>query len=266
MRLIEKKCPKCNASLEFKATDTEVTCKYCRSSFIIEKDNDFNLSGLNNLSSDAYNLVMNNYKQIMGGSKVVFVIAGVFIMAIAITMFVGIVNSHRIFNSRSNSAISNKKNESLSKLGYIEKYSDIDETFIIDLRTGGINALDNKINFYVDSFMPKIVKTWNYKGSYFLTNKDESSSGNQNILYDVYEIILSIDNKNVSYYGVVINSNFKKVDNKVVTLNNTYVEAPRNELKNNKVAFGYISLNSVFNDLVSKKADTYNIEKIGIED
>ena len=38
MELIEKKCPNCGASLEFKDTDTSCSCQYCHRNFIIEKN------------------------------------------------------------------------------------------------------------------------------------------------------------------------------------------------------------------------------------
>ncbi len=38
MKLIEKKCPNCGASLSFNSEDKEITCKYCNISFEIEKE------------------------------------------------------------------------------------------------------------------------------------------------------------------------------------------------------------------------------------
>lgn len=38
MKLVEKKCPNCGASLSFNSTDKEVTCNYCKVSFEIERD------------------------------------------------------------------------------------------------------------------------------------------------------------------------------------------------------------------------------------
>ena len=263
MKFIEKKCPNCNAKLEFKSTDTEVTCEYCRSSFVIEKEGNIN-KDFSDLTNDAFNLVYNNYRGIMGVNKAIFVIAGLFIMFVAVSMIIGVTTSRKKMYSNTNMT-SSKQTQSLDELGYVTSYAGIDEELINDIRLGGINALDNKINFYVNSFMPSIVKSWEYKGSYFLTLKSETSSSSKNILYDIYEMVLKIDDKNVSYFGVVMNSNFKRVDGKVVTLNNTFAEAPRNELSNGKLAFGYISLNSVYNDLVGKNADNYSIETIGLD-
>ena len=38
MRLIEKKCPNCGASLEFNEDDRSCKCDYCKRSFVIERD------------------------------------------------------------------------------------------------------------------------------------------------------------------------------------------------------------------------------------
>ena len=42
MKLIEKKCPNCGANLEFDKDDTEITCKYCDTSYEIQRDPDLN--------------------------------------------------------------------------------------------------------------------------------------------------------------------------------------------------------------------------------
>lgn len=38
MKLVEKKCPNCGASLKFNKEDTSITCNYCKAVFDIEKD------------------------------------------------------------------------------------------------------------------------------------------------------------------------------------------------------------------------------------
>ncbi|MBR2247720.1 MAG: hypothetical protein IKG58_01785 [Bacilli bacterium] len=38
MNLIEKKCPCCGGTLEFKDNDRSCRCEYCKKSFVIEKE------------------------------------------------------------------------------------------------------------------------------------------------------------------------------------------------------------------------------------
>ena len=268
MKLIEKKCPNCNGDLEFKVTDTEVTCKYCQRSFIIEKDNTAKLE------DEAFNLINNNFNQVTGVSKAIFAIVGLFIIGTAIFMFISfsktrdnIVNNGKNnienrTNTNTNTNNDNKESVTLESLGFVTKYDDIPTKLIKDLQESGINALENVIGFYKENFMPKIVNSWTYVGSYFLIPKQTDSRA-INLLYDVYSITYSINKKNATYYGVVANSNFKNIDGNVVTLGNSIPEAPKNTIKSGTYAFGYISLNSVLNDLVGKKADLYSIEYIG---
>ena len=46
MKLIEKKCPNCGASLEFSETDKSCKCQYCHRAFEIERDNDSTVKDL----------------------------------------------------------------------------------------------------------------------------------------------------------------------------------------------------------------------------
>ncbi len=266
MKLIEKKCPNCNGDLEFKKSDTEVTCKYCQRSFIIEHDN------VDEFGEDAFNLIYSNFNQVTGVSKAIFAIVGLFIIGTAIVMFISFSKTRdNIVNNRNNNTenknnintnTDSKQQQTLESMGFVTKYEDIPAKLVNDLHESGINALENVIGFYKESFMPKIVTSWTYVGSYFLIPKQTDSRA-INLLYDVYSITYSINKKNTTYYGVVANSNFKNIDGNVVALGNSIPEAPKNTIKSGTYAFGYISLNSVLNDLVGKKADLYSIEYIG---
>ncbi len=46
MKLVEKKCPNCGASIKFKKEDSEVECKYCHTTFTVERELDDNLKEL----------------------------------------------------------------------------------------------------------------------------------------------------------------------------------------------------------------------------
>ena len=269
MKFIEKKCPNCGGDLEFKANDTEVTCKYCQRSFIIEKENNSDL-----LNEDAYNLIASTALGVFSASRIIFAFVGIiiFIIAIVITIVIANTRTRSTSPSRSNTNTStnnnpitpkdDKEEETLESLGYVTKYNDIGEKLIKEQKESGKNQLDNHINFYVKSFMPKIVNGWTYVGSYFLTSKDNNKT-KDNILYDVYSIVYRINKNNVKYYGVVQTHSYKYVDNNVVSLGNSIVEAPRNTLKDGDFAFGFISNKELLNTIVSKKITDYNIEYIG---
>ncbi len=92
MKLVEKKCPNCGASLSFDSSDKEVTCKYCNVSFEIEHDvNDFidkeKIAKMANnlLDPDTFNLHQKTIKRF--GSIFIFIWAFVFIFILV--MFFG---------------------------------------------------------------------------------------------------------------------------------------------------------------------------------
>ena len=257
MKLFEKKCPNCGAQLSFKKDDKEVTCDYCRKSFIIENEG---LDG--KLDADSFVLVSRTIGIMSGMHFVIFGIALFMIIGISAAMYNNMKNSNKIFKPTQTTIEKEKKSndEKAKELGFITKYSDLTQDVIDRNREGGISALDNTINFYVEHFMPKIVKSWEYVGSYFLVANEMSEYKQNNILYDIYSITYKMDGENKTYYGVVVNANFKTSENGIITLNNTLPSVPRNDLKDGKIAFGYISLDAVFNDLVSKKLNDYKIE------
>jgi len=260
MKLFEKKCPNCGAQLSFKKDDKEVTCDYCRKSFIIENDNPDGV-----LDAESFKLINNTIGFMSGMHFVIFGIALFMIVGISVAMFNNIKNNK--INNNPQPIINNggSKNNAEKDSNYITKYSEIGQDLIDLNRKGGINALDNAINFYVEHFMPKIVNSWEYVGSYFLVRNETSSRMQHNILYDVYSITYKIDGENKTYYGVVVNSDFMRSGDRIVTRGNTLPAVPRNDLKDGKIAFGYISLDAVFNELVSKNID-FTIETNTFED
>jgi hypothetical protein len=250
MKLFEKKCPNCGAQMSFKKDDKEVTCGYCRKSFIIENDNPEGVFDV-----ESFKLINNTMGIMSGMHFVIFGIALFMIVGISVAMFNNIKNNK--INNNPQPIINNggTKNNTEKDSNYLTKYSEIGQDLIDLNREGGINALDNTINFYVEHFMPKIVNSWEYVGSYFLVRNETSSRMQHNILYDIYSITYKIDGENKTYYGVVVNSDFMRSGDKIVTLGNTLPAVPRNDLKDGKIAFGYISLDSVFNELVGKNID-----------
>lgn len=58
MRLIEKKCPNCGASLEFGENDRTCRCEYCKRSFVIERDENIRTNNI----ADRYRLNANKSK------------------------------------------------------------------------------------------------------------------------------------------------------------------------------------------------------------
>ena len=91
MRLIEKKCPNCGATLEFSENDKSCHCQYCKRSFEIERD-------LNDV--EKFNLIYDKIqKPVKTFFFVPFIFAFVIILMISISIFFSIRNQIKDENS-----------------------------------------------------------------------------------------------------------------------------------------------------------------------
>ncbi len=124
MRLIEKKCPNCNANLEFGENDKTCKCQYCKRSFEIERD-------MNDI--EKFNLV---YDKIHKPMKMMFMIPFIAFFVIFIIVFIFIISSF-------NKGIENSDS-------VFEKFND----YIVDKENllTDVNELKNTDIDFIDSF------------------------------------------------------------------------------------------------------------------
>lgn len=88
MKIVEKKCPNCGASLDFKVGERDIVCDHCRRKFAVKYDGvDFAKLSADEVKSikDA-NIDLKPLRNIFITAAIVFVI----ISALSITLFVGI--------------------------------------------------------------------------------------------------------------------------------------------------------------------------------
>lgn len=94
MRIVEKKCPKCGATLDFNVGERDVKCKSCRHKFAVEYDGIPDVSKLAEEALDAINDVSIDLFPIRKIAIVIFIIAFVFIGIIGGVSFLLIMNNH----------------------------------------------------------------------------------------------------------------------------------------------------------------------------
>lgn len=85
MKIIEKKCPNCGASLTFENTDKEAKCNYCGQEFVIENDS------INKPNINIDDLLSKNFKlhkKIIKTFSIVHIFVTIFIIATIVTMTV----------------------------------------------------------------------------------------------------------------------------------------------------------------------------------
>ena len=81
MNIVEKKCPNCNANLEFKVGEKDVKCPHCRRDFAIEYDHEIDPE-IQMKAKDITLKIMNDFERNRKISKVSFVFFVVVFIAI----------------------------------------------------------------------------------------------------------------------------------------------------------------------------------------
>ena len=96
MKIFEKKCPNCNANLEFKVGERDTVCPHCRRTYAVEYDQDKFVDPEVQLKAKDIQLkLMDDYMKARSFSKVFFVIVLVItigMMAFGVVMFINMKN------------------------------------------------------------------------------------------------------------------------------------------------------------------------------
>ncbi len=90
MKLIEKKCPNCGASLSFSTTDKEVTCNYCNARFEVQREvsDIINTERIEQIANDIFNPEnFSLHEKTIRSIGNVFIFIWAFVFIIAIIMF-----------------------------------------------------------------------------------------------------------------------------------------------------------------------------------
>lgn len=88
MKIVEKKCPNCGASLDFKVGERDIVCNHCRRKFAVKYDGvDFAKLSADEVNSlKDINIDLKPLRNIFITAAIIFVI----VSALSITLFVGI--------------------------------------------------------------------------------------------------------------------------------------------------------------------------------
>lgn len=88
MKIVEKKCPNCGASLDFKVGERDIVCNHCRRKFAVKYDGvDFAKLSADEVNSlKDVNIDLKPFRNFFITAAIIFVI----VSALSITLFVGI--------------------------------------------------------------------------------------------------------------------------------------------------------------------------------
>lgn len=257
MKLVEKKCPSCGAGLKFGENDTNVTCEYCNKTYYLQKDEKKSMKVDESHLADAYKFV-NEFGRPLVAKSQSFVFAIGIVMFVAVTM-IGIISFNMINNNDNNKNLFDRFHEE-NKTKYVTKISQIDD---ITLETFNDTSLERIQSLDGSCTMGdyEVTKKWTYIGVYLLVSKEDDG----NILYDVYEQTYKNKKTGVetTLYSAVEYEDLTLSEDGIVQDDYfAWPEVPSYEFEGTSFngAYGYESIEKLYNKLVRSQRADYNIE------
>lgn len=250
MKLIEKKCPNCGASLSFSDTDKSCKCEYCERSFEIERCNDNSSNLSDNFSLSELKTPAKFISAYLIGSYISSIIVGIivfcFIGLAAFCVFKGIsaqMKDNDIF-------LGNKYFSNVSELSN-DDYEAIDNKFEDTFNSSAMGENNIKHYYSQDGDARREV-------IYVASKKDE------NFIIGIYKIcfhdIYHKEDRHTFYVPIVF-ENIKMGD--VNNFKNPQIKAPEFYLNsdNSCYSYGYASLDEAYNNVVVPLEKDYKISK-----
>ena len=246
MRLVEKKCPNCKASLKFNDGDTVITCEYCGSTYHIEKDEKKSAKVDEEHFADAFRFVnevgmpiMKNFTKMQTISMIV-----PFIIFFVIAGFIGFAAYNQMGG--------NEK--------YVTELSQIDD---VSMETFHDTTLESLQHYDGSSVLGdyEIIQKWESVGVYLLVSKDKK----ENLMYDVCK--QTYKNKKTGEETELFAA--VKYDDLTLTSNNVvendyfaWPEVPSYAFEGSSFngAYGYESVEKLYNKLIRSQSGEYKIE------
>jgi len=264
MRLIEKKCPNCGASLEFNDSDKSCKCQYCHRAFEIERDlnvadlaDQFNLSELKGTAGTA--------AKVIGGVVVGHYVIAALIGLFALGMF-GVIgyNAYKHMSTVKNKTADNPIQDILEELedsntllSDVSELSNRDfETIDFDARmeishsAKGVNDSRHSYSLDGSATREKIYIAYKEDSNYLVV-----------VMKGTYKDVFHQESQYTIYMPVVY-QNIEK-NNLSFTLANPKLDAPEYYFGNDKTSYyyGYGSLEEAYNAVVKPLEDEYKISE-----
>ena len=258
MKLIEKKCPNCGASLEFSETAKSCKCDYCHRTFEVERDTkidvsdiakQFNLSelekGLSQLEEPA--------KAMGKAFIIIFSLIFIFIVSVVVLSFHGMSNNKDVFGEEKDNKViaSNIKNIDNSSLKLLES----EASSFNDVKGENSTKYSYKVE---DNEMYKYILAYKDKKNYvFIVQK---------VLYINF---FNNDDKKYVYVPVKYENVYSKLDRFEDSTENiidgSKVDAPEFYLNDEKTSYirgGYADYNQFIEEKINTlKNDGYKISE-----
>jgi len=245
MKLIEKECPNCGASLSFTEKDKSCRCEYCKKEFEIERDSDKAKSLVDQFDLTPIKSAAKVFSIFTIGSFITSFIIFLVVAAIIITVILSIINStskQSIFND--NTTLITEEEELSSK--------DFDA---IDLNSKIIIMKSN------DTLGDYSLKGTPKREKIYIISKD-----NTNTIISVYNTTYQNFFEPDHIYNIYIPVTYEDVKSKnnsiAFSLGKGTIDAPEYyfNLEHSDYAYGYQELDALNTDILNKY-NGYKIEE-----
>lgn len=248
MKLVQKKCPNCGASLSFEKDDKKVTCDYCKQEFLVEKDND--------------DFKIQSEKFAQKTTYTIFSLAAVIIVIGIIIFFFIFTRISKSFDSSSPKLDVGEEKEpivSKPKNTYISEISQIDDKSLDLLKQASVSSLDK----WADVSHGTTKSEWQYVGLYLLNHK----TSNDNELYVVCKSTYTIKKKKIDAYAAISYHDLKLTEDKGVIYTGTgFPHVPMQFLDKKfgdnffgETIYGYYSDKDLYNEVIKSKIVNYEV-------
>lgn len=252
VKLIEKKCPNCGASLEFDETAKSCKCEYCHRAFEIERDNSLDVNDL----AEQFNLnelkgplkVFSTF--FLGSYIITFVIALVIFCFIFGMIFFGF-KDHSNSMKESGSSIVNKK-EIIKDVNDLtnEDYDHIMNDATVKVVHTGEGKSDTNHSYSLNSKLQR--------ESVYVAYKDNSNKIIA-ILSGTYHDFFHQENTYTVYIPLV----YENVKENNIAFSSANIDAPKYYFtpEQDSWVYGYGSLDEAYNAAVKPLENNYKVTK-----
>lgn len=267
MKLVEKKCPNCGAGLSFTENDSSVKCEYCNKTYYIEKDEKKSARLDDSHLGDAYKFLNEVGKPIATGFAFTQIMA-VLVFCVFLLIIGVIIFSIVRFNVQSDDVIDSSTTstnepvielpENDSSVRYVTSLEQVDAISLEVFHDKSVSMLSG---YHMNNKSYTIVGNWEYCGNYLLVSKNNTG----NSFYDIYKHTYKNNktgNKTILYAAVLYSNLTLLEDDTVTSSKNTEVYAPSISLDGDSLnfAWGYESIEKLYNTLLRDKKSQYSIE------
>lgn len=236
MKLIQQKCPKCGAPLEFNENDLLVTCEYCKEKIKIKRSDSKNHE---DYILEVENYYKKKYDRDMYSKRAAIVTAILFITVIIPLM--------RMFYSSSAPA---PVQDQPQEVKYVSSLSELDEVSLEKMHNLSLEYLKNQ----KAESIPQ--SEWEKIGMYFLAHKEYPSL---NQVYNMYKKEYTVDGKVVEGYVATVFSPLEYREGNIHVSLNFEKKLITRRIPKVGTIYGYESNEEFFNKVLRNETNQYVI-------